>query len=341
MSAATAVSNDLFDLDDLLNDVAPSKPTEKKEAPSPVPSPTPQSAITRHRATCPKDVLFFDLETIPDYSRESLFDLPAIPKPAEYIPENDCPAPSKLVEGTEEQIKATVAKAQAGGKMLPRIILESCLQFEAKKEKSRKGVMSLFADAIKAIDNESVTIQATIDANRKTMSVTPEMLRIASFGWACGDDVVNASTFGNDDATKCHDTYERCVLTKFWELAKRAKVIIGFNHVGFDLPAVYHRSAMLGVRPSRAIDLKPWGGEVVDLFLAMWPRAKPVGGNDASRRMKDFARFIGLSIPAGDFDGSQVEEFLKKDPAKVAEYNRSDVVLTREIYLTYRGFYWP
>lgn len=329
MTAATAASNDLFDLDDLLDDVAPTKLAEKEQK-----EPPPPSAITRHRATCPKDVLFFDLETIPDYSRESLFDLPAIPRPAEYLAENDCPVPSKLVEGTEEIIKSTVAKAQSGGKMLPRVILQSCLEFELKREKgSRKGVASVFADAIKAIDNEAHDIKAAIAANRKTMSVTPEFCRIVSFGWAMGDEPVMASVFGAKGEDVDHDTYERCILKKFWELAKRSKLIIGFNHVGFDLPVIYMRSALLGIQPSKIIDHKPWGGEVCDVMSARWPRGSQM-------KLKKFAKVVGLPIPAGDVDGSQVEEILKSDPAKLAEYNRSDVSITRELYLMGKGFFW-
>jgi hypothetical protein len=171
------------------------------------------------------------------------------------------------------------------------------------------------------------------EGDRKTMSVTPEMCRICSFGWAMGDEVPMASVFGEKGGTKDHDTYERAVLKKFWELAKRAKLIVGYNHLGFDLPVIYVRSAMLGVMPTRMIDFKPWGGEVCDLMQARWPR----GGQ---KKLKDFARLMGLPIPAGDVDGSQVEVLLKTDPFKVGEYNRSDVSITRELHLAFRGLFW-
>jgi hypothetical protein len=334
--AKPAVSDSFFDIDDILGDaLAPSpKPAEEKKADAVVSAdPAAVQFSKRLRAPALPTTLYFDLETIPDYSREAWFDLPPVPAPAVYAAENDGPTPSELIKETIEDVKATVAKFNGGEKKLPRVILEGAIAVEKKRPKPRKGVIDVFADLISMIDNEAATIQAAIDANRKTMSVTPEMCRICSFGWAMGDEVPMASVFGEKGGTKDHDTYERAVLKKFWELAKRAKLIVGYNHLGFDLPVIYVRSAMLGVMPTRMIDFKPWGGEVCDLMQARWPR----GGQ---KKLKDFARLMGLPIPAGDVDGSQVEVLLKTDPFKVGEYNRSDVSITRELHLAFRGLFW-
>lgn len=326
-TAAAPATDSLFDLDDVLGDVI------TQTAPTPTPDKTPIEFSKRLRSPASPATLYFDLETIPDYSRQHLFDLPPIPTTAVYAGENDGPAPSELIKETVEEVKAFVAKANGGERKLPRVILEGAIAVEKKRPKPRKGVIDIFADLISTIDNEAATIQAAIDANRKTMSVTPEMCRIVSFGWAMGDEVTSASVFGAKDGTKDHDTYERCVLTKFWELAKRSKTICGYNVIGFDLPVIYIRSALLGVIPTRQIDLKPWGGDVCDVMQARWPR----GG---SKKLKDFARMVGFPIPAGDVDGSQVEQLLKADPFKVGEYNRSDVSITRELHLMLRGFWW-
>jgi hypothetical protein len=83
MSTGTA---DLFDLDDLLSDVAVTgiDKEEKEEKEEAAPEPP---KINRLRARCPDNVLFFDLETIPDYAREPLFDLPALPEIIQPAPE--------------------------------------------------------------------------------------------------------------------------------------------------------------------------------------------------------------------------------------------------------------
>lgn len=328
----------LFDIDDILADVMTDPSLGKKSTPAVAAAISQPAAVQfekRLRAPASPTTLYFDLETVPDYSRESLYDLPSIPAPAVYAAENDCPCPSELLKATIEDIKAAVAKAIAAkdGKQLPAVTLAGCVKMEKSAPKPRKGVIDLFNGMLSAITNEATTIHAAIDANRKIMSVTPEMCRICSFGWAMGDEVTSASVFGAKDGTKDHDTYERAVLTKFWELAKRAKLIVGYNHLGFDLPVIYVRSAMLGVVPTRQIDSKPWGGEVCDVMAARWPR----GG---AKKLKDFARLMGLPIPAGDVDGSQVEALLKNDPFKVGEYNRSDVSITRELHLAFRGLFW-
>jgi hypothetical protein len=64
-----------------------------------------------------------------------------------------------------------------------------------------------------------------------------------------------------------------------------------------------------------------------------WPKGGQKG-------LKSIAKILGFPIPAGDVDGSQVEELFNTDPAKLADYNRSDVSITREIYLMYRGLFW-
>jgi len=321
-----AAEDSLFDLDDILGDAITS-PLEPEFPPAVA------DYSKRLRAAASPATLYFDLETVPDYSRESLFELPPIPSPAVYAAENDGPTPSELIKETVEEVKSVVAKCNGGEKKLPRVILEAAILVEKKRPKPRKGVIDIFADLIAAIDNEATNIQAAKDANRKTMSVTPEMCRICSLGWAMGDEPPMASVFGEKNGTKDHDTYERAVLKKFWELAKRAKLIVGYNHLGFDLPVIYVRSALLGVTPTRQIDLKPWGGEVCDVMAVRWPKGR-------SKEMKDFARILGVPIPAGDVDGSQVEELLKADPFKVGEYNRSDISITRELHLMLKGLFW-
>lgn len=321
----TTETADLFDLDDLLSDVAvenePAKRGEQVEVKS---ADVPAAAQTRLRSRCPANTLFFDLETIPDYSRESLFglgDLPQLP------PETSI----DLLMPAEQFITQDLAacKQTIAGKNLPVAWSEQVRAAELASKKPRKGMLDLL-DECADLKNQ---VAKAVEERRKTMSVTPEFCRIVSFGWTMSDDPSQCSTFGEKGGTKDHDTYEKSVLKKFWEQAKQAKVIVGYNHVGFDLPVIYVRSAMLGVTPTRHIDLKPWGGECVDLMAARWPR----GG---SKKLKDLARILGFDIPAGDVDGSQVEELLKTNPAKLAEYNRSDVSITREVYLMYRGLFW-
>lgn len=353
--------SDLFDLDDILgeddivgddplagvldagDDVAGDvKPTTTAATTSP-------GKPVRRRAIPQAGTLYFDLETIPDYSRESLFDLPAVPEvatfaPAIYSEEKDGPAPSELIRGTEEDFKTAIAKAQGGGKMLPKIILQAALAAESKSEKPkpRKGVMAALGDMIKAIDNEAATIEAAkaanlaaietaIAARRKTMAVTPEMNRIVALGWKWSNDRGEAMVLrpGED-----HDTFERRALEKFWELVKRAKLVVGFNILHFDLPTAFIRSAMLGVEPSKMFDMKPWGTDVCDIMKKRWP-------SGPAMKLKEFVKRLGFVVPAGDMDGGQVEELVKAGKwEQVRDYVLSDVAITCEVHLFGRGLFW-
>ncbi len=281
----------------------------------------------------PSNYLFFDVETIPDYSRESLFDLPPVPQPAVYAGENEGPAPSELVSGTEDDFKAAITKAQSGGKLLPRKILEAAIQFEMKRDKPkpRKGVLSALEGMIAAIDGEQSSIAAAVESRKKKMSVTPEMCQIVSIAWCFGDGPVESMQYSPDE--KNLFLAEGVLLRKFWQLAKSARVVCGFNSNGFDLPVVFFRSAMLNITPLRKIDLTPWKGDTCDLMALRWPKA-------GAMQLKLWASLFGVKVPAGDTDGSQVEEMWRTDRKKLAEYNASDVEVTREIYRRGRGLFW-
>lgn len=280
----------------------------------------------------PPGYLFFDLECVPDYGRESLFDLPPVPQPVVYAGENDGPAPSELIKETVDEVKAAIAKAQANGKKLPRVILDAAVSVEQKRPKPRKGVIELFSDMISAIDNESATIEAAKADRRKKMSVSPEMCRIVSLATARGSDPVEADCV--DPTDKKWHMKEAELLKKFWGLAGQAKVIGGFNSNGYDLPVIFMRSMLLGVAPSRKIDLTPWKGETCDLMALRWPRGPAIG-------LKAWATMMGVPIEAGDVDGSMVEEMWRSGKLdKLKEYNRSDVSLVREIYRRGRGMWW-
>lgn len=280
----------------------------------------------------PSNYLFFDLETVPDYSRESLFDLPPVPSPAVYATENEGPTPSELIKETVEECKAVVTKANSGPKRLPRIILDGAISVEKKRPKPRKGVIDLFEDLIAVIDGEQEIIKAAVDARRKKMSLSPEMCRIVSLGTARGSDVSEVE-FVTPDDKKWHLT-EAKMLKKFWMLASNAKVIGGFNSNGFDLPVILMRSLILGVAPSRKIDLTPWKGETCDLMALRWPKGGAIG-------LKAWAKMLAIPFEGGDIDGSQIEELWRSGKMnELTNYNHADVRLTREIYRRGRGMFW-
>jgi dipeptidyl aminopeptidase/acylaminoacyl peptidase len=113
---------------------------------------------------------------------------------------------------------------------------------------------------------------------------------------------------------------------------KGAKSVCGYNVLHFDLPTIFVRSILLDVAPSRQFDLKPWGTDAIDLMKKRFPTS-------GAMKMKTIAACMGISIPAGDIDGSQVEELWKNDPKKLGEYVRSDVDLVKALHQRYSGFF--
>ncbi len=70
---------------------------------------------------------------------------------------------------------------------------------------------------------------------------------------------------GQDKATKKLHLDEAKTLTQFWNHLDRINfdaefdLIVGHNILGFDLPFLYHRSMICGVKPSRELlNGKPW-----------------------------------------------------------------------------------
>ena len=317
-------------LDELLGESPPittlERPVEKKtEKPVTAPVAKQQSiattTATTNRSTASGSIMYFDLETVPDYERRELFGLDDIPEPAVRTgPENSL-SMTDLLSGTLDDFKAKVLKLNPSDEVCGAIDAA-----EKMSKKPRKGVFDLTSD----IRRQDQAILDQISAQRKTMSVTPEMNRIVAFGYSIG----NGITYGLivDPADVDQDEAERKLLNQFWSLAKSVKSVCGFNVLGFDLPTIFVRSILLDVTPTREFDMKPWGNDVVDVMAKRYPKSGATG-------LKKLCRMMGIPIPAGDVEGSQVEELWKTDPKKVAEYVRSDVDLVKELHRRYRGFF--
>ena len=137
---------------------------------------------------------------------------------------------------------------------------------------------------------------------------------------------------GKMKKNKSQDNMEVGLLEEFWTVAKNAKSICGFNILGFDLPVILVRSMLLDVAPSRQFDLKPWGTDVIDLMKKRFPNSGVMG-------LKKLAKLMGINVPAGDVDGSQVETLWRNDAVKLGKYVASDVAITKEIHQRYSGYF--
>lgn len=262
-----------------------------------------------------------------------MFGLDPLPEMPPQTPADKCPPPDEVLLKKIEDIKKLLIDLNPDDTWLGRLILA-----ETAKN-NRKGVHGLIDEALRRADTH-----AELDAERrKLLSTTPEYCSICAFGYAIGDKPAQSIVVGQDGAT------EEDLLDSFWMLLANvncmndgpvtpAKPIVGYNIIGFDLSVLFARSVILGVPSTREIDLTPWKGDVVDVYLSRFG-GRGNFSKDRPGKMKDLARLYGVPVPAGDVDGSQVQALYESDPEKVGEYVESDVEICRALHRKFSGMF--
>lgn len=148
-------------------------------------------------------------------------------------------------------------------------------------------------------------------------------------GWAINDGY--PMSYSVEDLSQ---EAERRLLQDFFRVISDAYcpgdriTYIGHNIIGFDLPFLWKRAMVLGVKPPTLFprNPKPWVDTVVDTML-LWDSQQRAGGS-----MDRICRLLG--IPGkGDMDGSKVWPMVRDGRiAEVAEYCRGDVDRTRQMH---------
>ncbi|MCC7421999.1 MAG: ribonuclease H-like domain-containing protein [Planctomycetaceae bacterium] len=294
-------------------EVSASAATTKKR-PAPVAPVYPSPSQLKGR------VVYFDIETVPDEERMGLFGLEPLPPVREDTPVDACPDVDGLLGQSIDNIRQRLETAWPCDEWLTS--LETA---ESLAAKPRAGVFQ----AIKGFKEKKISVAEAANERRKILSVTPEYCKVVALGFAVGDLPVQSMVVGNEPG---EGSSESDLLMLFWQIAKDAKRLCGFNVLNFDLPVLFVRSAILDVAASKLIDLKPWGGDVVDLMAARFSKSKAM-------KLKDLARLMGIKVPAGDVEGSKVFELWRDDPAALSDYVKSDVEVTRQLHRKYAGYF--
>jgi len=151
--------------------------------------------------------------------------------------------------------------------------------------------------------------------------------QIVCIGFACD----GAAPFSYS-TEECGD--EKEVLASFFSYLTDVRsiedrpVFIGHNHIAFDLPFIWKRAIILGVKPPIWFPRNPraWDDHVFDTMLE-WAGF----GNRIS--MDALCNALGIPGKPDGIDGSQVWDYVRDGKiADVAEYCKGDVERTREIY---------
>ena len=267
-----------------------------------------------------KPILFFDLETQPDFSRIDTFGLSPL-TPFVETPADQLPQPGDFLAKSLDDMAATDLRPSTQW-------CEEVRKLEiAAGKKARKGALSVI-DKLADIR----TVYEREEADRiKLLSVTPEFCSIAAFGWAVEDDEPKSFVVGADGRD------ERDILDAFWSLASK-HTLSGYNIIGFDLPVIFARSAILRVKPSVKIDTTPWKGAVVDLYVARFPKGN--FGGKGPGKLKELAALYGLVTQAEDVDGSHVYKLMQEGRFdEVSKYVESDVSLCQQMHQVFAGLF--
>lgn len=319
MSGATATmeANGVEVLAGLFDDPEPIKPTPAETTAKP--TATPARKTFRHEWSSRH--LYFDIETIPDESRLDLFDLEPIPEQPTRLALAECGPVEDVREHDIPGVKAWLSHNNPCAEFL-----DSLRAAEQADKKPRKGVL----DAIDSYIESLAKIDSAAADRRKLLSLTPEYCRVCAIGFG-GDNTAPIESYvvGLDGAA------EADLLRRFWEIAGSHDVrhLVGFNVLGFDLPVILTRSLLLGVEPTKQLDLSPYRDSVIDLMARRWPK----GG---AKPMKTWAKLLGVPVPEEGVDGSQVAELFATDPAALRRYVVSDVVVLRTIHERFAGLFW-
>ena len=149
--------------------------------------------------------------------------------------------------------------------------------------------------------------------------------QVVCIGFAIGDG--QAHSYSVDDLSR---DAERKVLQDFFCAVLDAGhcTFVGHNLIGFDLPFVWKRCMVLGIKPPVTFPRspKPWSELVQDTML-LWDSAQRAGGS-----MDRLCRLLG--IPGkGDISGADVWPLVQAGKLEeVAAYCRADVERTRSLF---------
>lgn len=160
----------------------------------------------------------------------------------------------------------------------------------------------------------------------KTKATFEDFLAGTSFGGTFGRIICISYAFNNEPVETLKGD-ERKIIEEFWKIAPKVDLFIGHNILQFDLVFIRQRSIILGIKPTRNIDMKKYYSRDVYDIMQEWNNWN---GNIS---MDELAHAFGIPSSKTKMDGSQVAEFHEdgKDQ-EIYEYCSSDVEVTRAIY---------
>lgn len=195
---------------------------------------------------------------------------------------------------------------------------------------------TLFLDieTIPANDEERHAILREIHAKKladgkKITDNFEEYLAATSFDGAFGCIVCIGYAIDDSPAEVFYGD-EKQVLRDFWEIAKSARLFVGFNNMDFDLRFIYQRSIVKGVPPTQNLSFARYRNDPI--YDVMWEWRK--WAREPSVSLDTLAKALGIpSSKGGEIEGKDVwKAYQQGRIAEICEYCKKDVEVTRAIY---------
>jgi len=151
-----------------------------------------------------------------------------------------------------------------------------------------------------------------------------------------------ATSQNAEDNIKLTPLNEVAMLGKFWELAEKYQTVVTYSGRSFDLPYLYIRSAIHGIRPGkdfmrgRYLYQQQPNAQHIDLYdqLTFYGSVYNLGGLHLACRA-----FNIESSKNGEIEGADVSRYYHDGRyQEIAEYNARDLVATRELYQYWKKF---
>lgn len=122
---------------------------------------------------------------------------------------------------------------------------------------------------------------------------------------------------------------EKEILTKFWQEAANVHRFIGHNLWAFDLPFIYKRSIINGVKPRWDINFARYRNMPIYDTQQEWE----LWGFGRAQKLDTLAKVLGLPSSKGEMDGSLIWKYYQDGKIdQICKYCMRDVELTRQVY---------
>jgi len=146
-----------------------------------------------------------------------------------------------------------------------------------------------------------------------------------------------------EDRFKFEALNEKAMLEKFWQGASRYTDFVTFNGKGFDIPFLFVRSAVNGVKPTknlmsnRYLSSQKVGTRHIDLL----DEFNFYGAVRKKGNLHLWSRAFGITSPkAGGITGEDVSRLFKeKKFIDIARYNTGDLIATKKLYEYWRTYF--